>query len=174
MNNENYYFFWSGECSQWYISEFEEFGERFNCAEQFMMAAKAKVFGDDLTYRLIMETQMPNEQKALGRKVYGFVPEVWEKFAKDFVTLGNYNKFTQDHNLAMFLTENKNKFFVEASPYDKIWGIGLREDDPLVNDPKNWQGKNWLGECINRARDIIAENRTEEIETLREQLNWNK
>ena len=68
MNNENYYFFWSGECSQWYISEFEEFGERFNCAEQFMMAAKAKVFRDDLTYRLIMETQMPMNKKLLAEK----------------------------------------------------------------------------------------------------------
>ncbi len=172
--NENYLFFWSGECSQWYPSNFEEFGERFNCTEQFMMAAKAKVFNDEAAYQKIMETTQPDQQKFIGRKVRGFDAETWDKVARDYVTLGNYDKFTQDHELAMYLTENVDKWFVEASPYDKIWGIGLRENDPLVHDKDNWLGTNWLGECINRARNIIVEDRIEEIETLREQLNWNK
>jgi len=172
--NDNYLFFWDGECSQWYPSNFEEFGERFNCAEQFMMAAKSKVFVDNKAYNDIMASNDPYEQKTIGRTVHGFNAETWDKVSRDYVTLANYNKFTQDHALAMYLTENADRYFVEASPYDRIWGIGHRENDPLVHDKDNWRGTNWLGECINRARDIIVENRIEEIETLRKQLNWNK
>lgn len=174
QTDNNYLFFWGGECSQWYPSVFEEFGESFNCTEQFMMAAKAKVFGDENAYVKIMSTPIPKEQKALGRLVENFDPTVWDTVARDYVTLGNYDKFTQNHKLSLFLAENVDKFFVEASPYDKVWGIGLREDDTLVLDSANWKGKNWLGECINRAKDLIVDNGVAEIEMLRERLNWNK
>jgi len=186
FDNPDYYFFWGGYCSQWIESPFEEFGETFNTAEQFMMAAKAKVFGDDETYAKIMATDSPSEQKKLGRQVKNFDMYVWETFARDYVTLGNYNKFTQNPEFASFLEDNKGKFFVEASPYDKIWGIGLAENTPGIENPANWQGTNWLGECINAARDIIVyegiELRGDESEQnvlqdvvgiLRSKLNWN-
>ena len=171
MSN-NYYFFWGGPCSQWAHSPFDEFGAEFNCTEQFMMAAKAKVFGDDETFELIMEEQLPNNQKALGRKVKGFDVNIWNEIARDYVTLGNVNKFIANHTVLEFIHENADTFFVEASPYDKIWGIGMAATDPGINDPKNWKGTNWLGECINNARDIILTNDTVELERLRKELDW--
>ena len=180
----NYYFFWGGHCSQWVESPFEEFGETFNTAEQFMMAAKAKVFGDDETYARIMATQAPSEQKKLGREVKNFDAEKWNAVARDYVTLGNYNKFTQNADFLKFLIVRIDRFFVEASPYDKIWGIGLAEQAPGIENPANWKGTNWLGQCINRARDIIVaesaevagdvDHISEEVKELRKQLNWNK
>ena len=185
----NYHFFWGGPCSQWAESPFEEFGETFNTAEQFMMAAKAKVFGDDETYAKIMATDGPSEQKKLGRQVKNFDADKWNAVARDYVTLGNYNKFTQNPEFKKFLIVNIDKFFVEASPYDKIWGIGLGENAAGIDNPANWKGLNWLGQCINHARDIIVAESAEldlkgdeearsvltsEIDVLRERLNWNK
>jgi len=171
----DYYFFWGGLCSQWAESPFTEFGIEFNCAEQFMMAAKAKVFEDDDSYHAIMATPMPNDQKALGKKVKGFVLETWNEVAKDYVTLGNINKFEQNKEFYDFLHDNKSRYFVEASPYDKIWGIGMRENDLLINNPKHWKGLNWLGECINDAAIMIFENGQEaDVNELRERLNWFK
>jgi ribA/ribD-fused uncharacterized protein len=46
---------------------------------------------------------------------------------------------------------------VEASPEDKIWGIGLRESDPRAWDKSTWQGTNWLGEAIMRVRQKLRE-----------------
>ena len=172
----NYLFFWGGPCSQWTESPFAEFDTTFNCAEQFMMAAKAKVFSDDATYDLIMATNNPKEQKALGRKVQGFDARSWNDIARDYVTLANYNKFTQNHDLLEYLMENRDKHFVEASPYDKIWGIGMGIGDPLIEDPANWKGTNWLGECIDMTRDIILQtagmDQHHVMDVVRKELDW--
>jgi len=175
-DNPDYYFFWGGHCSQWMISPFEEFGETFNTAEQFMMAAKAKTFGDDETYALIMAEDDPAEQKALGKLVKGFTEETWNDVAKDFVTLANYDKFTQNADYMRFLVEHKGKFFVEASPYDDIWGIGMPLGAEGIENPANWKGTNWLGECINIARDMIILNVVYDgtVTELRRKLNWNE
>ena len=175
-DSPDYHFFWGGHCSQWMISPFEEFGETFNTAEQFMMAAKAKTFGDDETYALIMAEQEPAKQKKLGRQVEGFVGTVWDNVARDYVTLANYNKFTQNADYKEFLMEHKGKFFVEASPYDRIWGIGMGIGSDGIDNPSNWNGLNWLGECINNARDMIVLDNLykQDVDDLRNKLNWNK
>jgi len=180
-DSPDYHFFWGGHCSQWMISPFEEFGETFNTAEQFMMAAKAKTFGDEETYALIMAEDDPAEQKKLGKIVKGFTKETWEDVAKDFVTLANYDKFTQNPEYWDFLMEHRGNFFVEASPYDKIWGIGLGIGTLGIENPANWNGKNWLGECINRARDMIVAEQAELDEpvravsiALRKRMDWRK
>jgi len=175
--NPDYHFFWGGYCSQWMVAPFEEFGETFNTAEQFMMAAKAKTFGDDETYALIMAEDDPAEQKKLGRKVKNFVLEQWNSVAKGFVTLANYDKFTQNADYLEFLEGHKGSFFVEASPYDDIWGIGMGVNADGIENPSNWKGTNWLGECINDARDMIFLDNTDsriKLDILREELNWNK
>lgn len=169
-----YFFFWGGKCSQWTKAPFEEFCTVFNCTEQFMMAGKAKLFNDEETYNAIMATNKPNEQKALGRKVKNFDADKWNDVARDIVTLGNYNKFSQNDDFEYFLQRNKHKHFVEASPYDKIWSVGLWASDPEIHDPASWKGTNWLGECINRAAVMVFSKSKIEIKELRERLNFMK
>ena len=171
--NKDYYFFWRGPFSQWAKSPFEEFNTTFSCCEQFMMAAKAKLFNDEETYNQIMNTKSPKQHQALGRKVQGFEKDVWDNVARDYVTLGNYNKFTQNEDFFRLLYENKHRYFVEASPYDKIWGVGLAENNPLILNEENWRGTNWLGECINRTITLIVEERFDKVDSLRERLDWN-
>ena len=96
LEKDGFYLFWGGECSQWYDSPFTEFGMDFNCAEQFMMAGKAKTFKDEPIYQKIMGSDNPAEQKKLGRQIEDFKIGQWSIVAKDMVALGNYNKFTQN------------------------------------------------------------------------------
>ncbi len=174
MSTPNYHFFWNGPFSQWAESPFTEFGIEFNCAEQFMMAAKAKMFNDDEIYDLIMEAKMPNDQKRFGRKIANFDKSAWDAKAIEIVTLGNYNKFTQHAESGAALKEFEFNIFVEASPYDPVWGVGLKEDDPLIQDERNWKGTNWLGICINNAAELIRTAPEFSIQNLRDSVDWRK
>lgn len=137
--------------SQWYLAPFRIDGLQFNCAEQWMMYAKAKLFEDTGAMEAILETSTPRTQKAIGRQVKNFYRSLWDRYAKQIVYQGNLAKFSQNQTLQdQFLaTEGQ---FGEASPYDAIWGIGLGQSDPRIRNPANW-GNNWLGKILTLLRD---------------------
>jgi ribA/ribD-fused uncharacterized protein len=153
--------FWGGILSQWAPCMFtcEKYlpGIELNSAEQGMMLLKAKEFNDTEIFDAILKSNDPREQKALGRKVSGFVPEQWDKVCVDYVTAINIDKFEQNYAWKEALKLVPDFTFVEASPYDRVWGVGLGEDNPDVVDPSKWDGKNYLGIAIMRARDAIIE-----------------
>ncbi len=149
-------FFWSGIYSQWFESPFEAEGQIFNTAEQYMMYKKAMLFNDEDIANAIMRTRNPKEQKALGRQVRGFNSKKWNEHAINIVSEGNYQKFKQNPNLSKtLLGKHLNKEIVEASPFDKIWGIGLHFNDEACDDKSKWQGTNWLGISIMNARERL-------------------
>jgi ribA/ribD-fused uncharacterized protein len=153
---DKYWFFYGGPFSQWYKSIFfDENGQKYVTAEQYMMAMKAKFFEDDEMYHAIMRTQNPMEQKALGRQVRNFDAAEWSAASQDIVFRGNLFKFTQSDELRKYLLNTGDKMLVEASPTDRIWGIGLGMDDPNRFDENMWRGTNWLGIAIMRVRDLI-------------------
>jgi ribA/ribD-fused uncharacterized protein len=154
---DNGVYFWSGIYSQWYKSDFEIDGVKFTSAEQYMMYKKALLFEDEEVANAIMRTNNPKEQKALGRKVRNFDVDTWNENCREYVYEGNYAKFTQDPVLLEQLMETGDKILVEASPLDKIWGVGLHFDDERVEDESQWQGTNWLGEAIMRVRTELHE-----------------
>ncbi|SIS88445.1 NADAR family protein [Insolitispirillum peregrinum] len=155
--SETFTFFWSGPFSQWHPCSFSEGDVPYACAEQYMMAKKALLFGDLEIHAQIMAAPTPRKQKALGRKIQGFQAEVWQRVARAIVYQGNYYKFTQDPELRAVLLATAGTTLVEASPEDRIWGIGLAEDNPAALDRSTWQGSNWLGECLTDLRgDLLA------------------
>lgn len=119
------------------------------------MYHKAILFNDIKIANKILKSESPREQKSLGRKVSNFDINRWNKKAKDVVETGNYCKFTQNNNLKKILLETYPKILVEASPYDKIWGIGLNETDAKRTRPENWPGTNWLGIVLTKVRNKI-------------------
>lgn len=156
--DDNYVLFWHGEFSNWYGCDFTYKGVKFTSSEQAMMWEKANLFGDTEVANAIMRTNNPKEQKALGRKVRGFDVSVWEDNAVRLVTDICYEKFTQNKHLLTCILSYPGKTFVEASPLDKVWGIGLHYDDALASDKTQWNGTNWLGVCLNNVRDRIIDN----------------
>lgn len=153
-----YTFFWaeptcrSCPFSQWMISPFVLDGIAYNCAEQYMMAGKAKVFGDIETLEKIMQEKEPSLHKKLGRGVLNFEPNKWSKYSRSIVYKGNLAKFSQNSILKDAIKDTIGTCLVESSPYDRVWGIGIGTHDPERLDPNKWKGTNYLGEVLNFVR----------------------
>lgn len=152
---EKFKFFWGGVFSQWYPSLFIIDGVEYKTAEQYMMVKKALMFNDFDTAKKIMATANPQKQKILGREVKNFNAELWNTYCRKIVFDANYAKFTQNPDLYNELMATKNLTLVEASPSDKIWGIGLGENDERALDRTKWLGTNWLGIAIQEVRNEL-------------------
>ena len=143
--------------SQWWMADFTFQGDRYCCMEQCMMAGKARLFGDAEMLEKIMASSDPRTIKKLGRQVRGFDQAIWETYKYALVMQGNVCKFAQNPALKQFLLSTGDKILVEASPYDRIWGIGLSAADPRAQDPRQWRGRNLLGFALTEVRDILRQ-----------------
>lgn len=143
--------------SQWWDGVFEVEGVLYKSAEHWMMAKKAEVFEDQEMYQKIIEAPSPSEAKRLGRKVRNFDSKVWDKACYDIVKEGNIHKFGKSKKLKQFLLETGNAVLVEASPFDTIWGVGLTQDAPNIENPATWLGRNLLGFALMEVRDALSD-----------------
>lgn len=149
---DQFILFWGSWPSQFFKAHFEIDGKSYLCCEQFMMAEKARVFGDAETQQAILAAKSPREHKSLGRKVRGFDPGVWNTVCRGIVYTGNLAKYAQNTDLRELLLNTGSRTIVEASPEDRIWGIGLAQDDPRAQNQQQWQGTNWLGIALMQVR----------------------
>ena len=142
--------------SQWWEGHpFDAGGVTYPTAEHYMMAEKARLFGDSAVAEQVIATPHPNAVKKLGRQVANFDEARWtaERFA--IVVRGNHAKFGQHAELRAFLLGTGDRVLVEASPVDRIWGIGLAADDPAAEDPRRWRGLNLLGFALMEVRELL-------------------
>lgn len=142
--------------SQWYEHAFEVDGVVYRSAEHYMMAEKARLFGDDESYHAILASDSPGAAKALGRRVAGFEDDLWSAKRVDIVTKGSVAKFGSSPELEAYLVGSSERVLVEASPTDLIWGIGLAADNTDAMSPSSWPGQNLLGLALMRARAELA------------------
>ncbi len=152
---EKFTLFYGGPFSQWLACKFTVDGVDYNCAEQYMMAQKASLFRDYAMLDRIMATSDPSTQKALGKQVLDFDKATWEAVARDVVMRGSLAKFTSSPRLLADLMHTAGTLLVEASPTDKIWGIGLGQHDPDCYDRSKWRGDNWLGQVLTDLRENL-------------------
>ncbi len=157
IETETMVLFWQppGIYGQWTYSPFIVDGQEYSCAEQYMMAEKARLFGDEAVRAQILATGDPRTHKALGRQVSNFDQAQWGAERLNIVVRGNMAKFSQNPELRAALLATGDKIMVEASPYDRIWGVGLRADDPRVHERARWRGENLLGEALMRVREQL-------------------
>lgn len=138
--------------SQWFPAAFVLDGVRYATAEHFMMAEKARLFRDDAALRIVLESATPADAKKAGRAVKDFDDQAWARARSASVVTGNIAKFDQNPALAAHLKSTGAKILVEASPRDRIWGIGMGASNPDARDPAKWRGQNLLGFALVEAR----------------------
>lgn len=141
--------------SQWYPSAFSLAGIRYATAEHYMMAGKARLFGDGDALQRILAAHTPNEVKAIGREIRGFDEALWRESRQAIVFEGNLGKFSQNPELARYLLGTAPRVLVEASPVDPVWGIGLAEGDSNAHTPATWRGLNLLGFALMQVRECL-------------------
>ena len=121
------------------------------------MWCKAHCFQDYESEELIIKAKTPKEAKKLGRLVKGFDEERWSEVRFGYMRWCVYEKFRQNPKLKELLLKfGKDHNFVEGSPYDKIWGIGIHFEDELANDSKNWKGENLLGQALDMVYNELS------------------
>ncbi|WP_370319964.1 NADAR family protein [Actinoplanes sp. ATCC 53533] len=162
-----YVFFWghrpqrdgsigTGCLSQWWPSAFTVEGVRFATAEHYMMWRKALLFGDEEAAVRIVAASHPRQAKMLGRRVRGFDEQTWVDQRRAIVREASLAKFGQRAELRDFLLGTGERILVEASPTDRIWGIGLAATDERAADPAQWRGLNLLGFALMEARAQLS------------------
>lgn len=154
---DEYVFFWGGPLSQWAKTPFTYDAIPFQTAEHFMMYNKAIVLGDDDAASRVLTSHSPKVAKAIGRNVKATERELarWDEVKFDVVVEGNMHKFMKNPDLLKTLLDLYPRKFVEASPYDSIWGIGMKETHPDILDETKWQGTNLLGKALDKVAHLL-------------------
>ncbi|KQU80446.1 MULTISPECIES: NADAR family protein [unclassified Rhizobacter] len=145
-----------GCLSQWFEAGFEVDGQHYLTAEHFMMAEKARLFGDEAARFRILACRTPAEAKKLGRTVEAFDNAVWETARFEIVVTANHAKFSQNLAMRDYLLATGSRVLVEASPVDRIWGIGLAANDMAALHPGAWLGLNLLGFALMEVRSRLT------------------
>lgn len=158
---DKHIFFWGEWPSNWYKCHFTvEYNDKtleFFNSEQYFMWMKAIKFGDEETAeKILTKGKNPKTAKALGREVKNYDDNEWDKIRYDIMVAANYFKYSQNEELEEMLLnpEFNGKHFVEASPYDGIFGIKCSETEAL-DDKSNWNGRNLLGKALDEVRERL-------------------
>ncbi|MFE1249882.1 NADAR family protein [Streptomyces sp. NPDC058735] len=141
--------------SQWWPAPFSVDGVEYATAEHWMMAAKARLFEDAAAERSVLAAGDPAGAKKAGRLVRGFDETTWRRERFRIVVEGSVHKFAAHPRLREYLLSTGDRVLVEASPVDRIWGIGLAADDEAAGDPERWRGPNLLGFALMEARERL-------------------
>jgi ribA/ribD-fused uncharacterized protein len=141
--------------SQWWPSPFVVDGVAYATAEHWMMAGKARLFEDQDAERRILTAGSPAQAKNMGRLVRGFDEPTWRRERFGIVVEGSVHKFAAHADLRQFLLNTGDRVLVEASPVDRVWGIGLAANDEAAGDPERWRGPNLLGFALMAARERL-------------------
>ena len=155
---DKFIFFWGSKdvFSNFYYSPFKHQGVLFKWSEQAVMYRKAKLFGADKIAEQILKAQTPKACKDLGRsREIPFDDKVWYENRERIYKEVLLDKFSSSDTIMAQLTYTMGKTLVEASPYDKIWGIGLSADDPRAENPNEWKGLNLLGKVLMEVREEL-------------------
>lgn len=150
------YPFYQNHCfSNWYPSKFIINGNKYYNGEQWMMAVKARLFEDEATLYEIMKATSPSKAKSLGRLVKNFDPKLWDQNKMELVYTGLLEKFIQNPEMKAILLSTHGNLIVEASPIDRIWGVGIDKDNPNIYNKEKWKGDNCLGEVLMSIRNTL-------------------
>jgi len=132
----------------------------FKSVEHDYMYHKATYFRDYYHAEKIRTSKEPRDAKRWGRKVRWYDDAKWGK-VKEAVMFRA--KLAQAHEwpyIRNYYLKMQGRTFIEASPYDGIWGVKLEANNPAIYNKRKWKGKNLLGKVC----DKLANHLTQEID----------
>lgn len=160
--------------------------------EQFFIYSKARQFNDEITANKILEinnkpivqsfinnettsNEIANNEalskewqslmvkiKKLGREVTNFNETLWNDKKEKIMSFGLNLKFEQNKDLLEKILNEQRKF-AEANKYDKLWGIGLIEEEAKKKSPEQWPGLNLLGKLLDSTRNNLKKKYNNEV-----------
>ncbi|KAF7562049.1 hypothetical protein G7046_g2114 [Stylonectria norvegica] len=168
----------TGWLSQWYYCPFkddQDASKTYKTAEHYMMHHKALLFGDSVIALNVLKASHPRLVKGLGRKVANFDNALWTAKREEIVLRGNILKFTTaitekgfqkgtaagkdlpliEGSLREMLLATGEREIVEASPMDRIWGVGYGAAN--AGDMRESWGLNLLGKALEEVRTLLRE-----------------
>lgn len=155
--------FWSSIFSNFYSEHgnkplFSNSNGDWNTSEQYFMWLKADFFEDKDMADTIYQCDDPAVAKAYGRMVKPYDDKRWNSVRETKMYEAVYDKFTKNTFCRNLILEKEfdGKTFVEGSPEDNIWGIGIIWNDPEADDETKWRGTNRLGVVLDRVREKIV------------------
>ena len=158
--NDKYVAFWGSCFSNFFPCNFTLEGKHWTTSEKYFMWKKAMTFGDTEIADEILNNDDPRTVKKLGRQVKDFSSDVWDRVKFDIMYNAVKAKFTQDSDCNKCIKIFEKQKFIEGSPYDVVWGVGIRYDDENVFDENKWKGENLLGKIVTIVRDEILKSNT--------------
>jgi len=155
-----YYFFretgTDGYMSNFFHTTFEKDGNTFTSSEQAFMYEKCKLFDPDNVkmQNAILNEHNPKKVKALGRKVNNYNERMWKELRYSIMVDILRYKFACNVRIKDALINTSGKVLYEASPFDRIWGIGYGKREAREVDPERF-GQNLLGKALMQVRDEV-------------------
>ena len=153
---DTHVYFWRNNTpfSNFYRKPFTYKGYQLKFSEQGFMLEKALLFDPSMIDKIVNANQ-PNQAKQYGREIKHYNDRIWSNRRYQVMVDVLRIKF-QDPELKEILLQTGDRIIVEASPYDKIWGVGLEENDPRILNERNWRGQNLLGKALMEVRQSLA------------------
>ena len=160
------YFYQNTPLSNWWTSipSIPYDGHLFTSSEAVFMYLKAKGMGDDEYAQkivdadndsLLTEKERFSAVKKLGRKCK-FDEALYVEKREEWMYEALLAKFNVDEEFRSVLMaeEYQGLTFVEASPWDAVWGIKSRATQTILDEGESaWKGLNLLGKLLTKLRD---------------------
>jgi ribA/ribD-fused uncharacterized protein len=161
-------FFWrpgkedTGWLSNWSPHGFRDDSDQlFATAEHYIMYRKAVLMKDDIMALEIPKANSARKAKAMGRKVSNWDESLWEKHREGIVYDALRQKVEQNLDVKQWLIDTGDSVIAEASPSDKVWGIGLKSSNRYACVPEKWPGENLLGKMWMKVRNELSKGKKE-------------
>jgi ribA/ribD-fused uncharacterized protein len=92
-----------------------------------------------------LRSKSPKAQKGYGKQCRNLDVKVWGVASIPVVLSCQIALAEADDALRRLYLRSGNRVFVEGSPTDTVWGVGIRWDNVAIGNESNWRGENRLG-----------------------------